>query len=60
MDVKKVSNLSVVDLAEGGEGRITIYTEKALKELDEKFKEKNEFQSSSKHSQTKELEEKLK
>jgi ribosomal protein L4 len=37
-DVKNVGNLSVLDLANGGPGRITIYTEKAIKDLEEKLK----------------------
>ena len=37
-DVKSVKNLSVVDLSEGGLGRLTIYTEEAIKELGEKLK----------------------
>jgi large subunit ribosomal protein L4e len=39
-DVKKIKNLSVNDLAQGGLGRLVIYTEDAIKELNEKFKEK--------------------
>ena len=38
-DVKNVKSLSVTDLAKGGLGRLTIYTEKAVKELENKFKE---------------------
>jgi hypothetical protein len=37
-DVAKVQNLSVTDLASGGAGRLTIYTENAIKELKEKLK----------------------
>jgi len=37
-DVAKIENLSVVDLAKGGPGRLTIYTEQAIKQLGEKFK----------------------
>lgn len=37
-DVAKVQNLSVIDLASGGAGRLTIYTENAIKELKEKLK----------------------
>jgi len=52
-EVKNVKNLSVVDLAKGGPGRLTLYTENAIRELADKF-------TSSSKSQTKELEEKLK
>jgi len=34
-----LKNLSVNDLAKGKEGRLTLYTENAIKELNEKFKE---------------------
>ena len=37
-EVKPVSELSVTDLANGGLGRITVYTEKAIKEIGEKYK----------------------
>lgn len=37
-DVKNVKDLSVTDLAKGGVGRLTIYTEKAIKDLEEKLK----------------------
>ena len=37
-DTKHVGNLSVIDLAQGGLGRLTIYTESAIKELGEKLK----------------------
>ncbi|RLG15662.1 50S ribosomal protein L4 [Candidatus Pacearchaeota archaeon] len=37
-DVKSVKNLSVIDLAKGGAGRLTMYTEQAIKELKEKLK----------------------
>ena len=37
-DVKNTQNLSVNDLAQGGLGRLTIYTETAIKELGEKLK----------------------
>ena len=37
-DVKDVKSLSVVDLAKGGAGRLTMYTENAIKELGEKLK----------------------
>ena len=52
-DVVDAKSLGVTDLAKGGVGRLTIYTEEAIKEL------ANKFTSSSK-SQTKELGEKLK
>jgi len=38
IDIKSVKNLNVNDLAKGGVGRLTIYTEKAIKELGEKLK----------------------
>lgn len=37
-DVKKVRNLGITDLAQGGLGRLTMYTEQAIKELGEKLK----------------------
>lgn len=37
-DVADSNNLSVNDLAEGGTGRLTVYTESAIKELGEKLK----------------------
>ncbi len=37
-DVVQSSQASVLDLARGGEGRITIYSEQAIQELGEKFK----------------------
>ena len=37
-EIKNVKNLSVVDLAKGGPGRITLYTEQAIRELGEKLK----------------------
>jgi len=40
LDIRRVNNVSVTDLAKGGLGRITIYTEQAIKELEDKFKEK--------------------
>ncbi|MBI5803208.1 50S ribosomal protein L4 [Candidatus Pacearchaeota archaeon] len=36
-DVANTNNLGVLDLAEGGQGRITIYTEQAINELKERF-----------------------
>jgi len=38
IDVKNVKNLGVTDLAKGGPGRLTLYTEQAIKELGEKLK----------------------
>jgi large subunit ribosomal protein L4e len=38
IDVKKVNGLNVTDLANGGVGRLTIYTEEAIKEIEEKIK----------------------
>ena len=38
IDVVDVSKLSVTDLAKGGQGRLTLYTENAVKQLGEKFK----------------------
>ena len=37
-EVKNVGEVSVTDLAKGGSGRLTIYTENAIKELGEKLK----------------------
>jgi large subunit ribosomal protein L4e len=37
-DVQKVNKLGINDLANGGVGRLTMYTEKAIKDLGEKFK----------------------
>ncbi len=37
-EVKKAQDLSVINLAKGGIGRLTIYTEQAIKELGNKFK----------------------
>lgn len=37
-DVKRANKLSVVNLAEGGLGRVAVYTENAVKELENKFK----------------------
>ena len=52
-EVKTSKNLSVIDLAKGGPGRLTLYTEQAIRELEDKL-------TSSSKSQTKEVEEKLK
>jgi large subunit ribosomal protein L4e len=38
-DVKKAKELGVVDLANGGLGRVAVYTEKAIKELENKYGE---------------------
>jgi len=40
MDVVKANTLSVVDLAKNGPGRLTVYTEKAIKDLENRFKGK--------------------
>lgn len=37
-EVRPVNELNVTDLANGGMGRIAIYTEKAINELGEKYK----------------------
>lgn len=37
-DVKDIKSLGVVDLANGGPGRLTLYTEQAIKDLGEKLK----------------------
>lgn len=37
-EVKKVNDLGITDLAKGGLGRLTIYTEKAVTDLENKFK----------------------
>lgn len=39
-EVKNAKNLSINDLARGGLGRLTIYTENAVRELQEKFEKK--------------------
>ncbi|MFA5953796.1 MAG: 50S ribosomal protein L4 [Candidatus Pacearchaeota archaeon] len=36
-DVKQVKELNILDLAKGKPGRLTIYTEKAIKDLENKF-----------------------
>jgi len=38
IDVKNVNGLNVTDLANGGVGRLTMYTEEAVKEIGEKIK----------------------
>jgi large subunit ribosomal protein L4e len=38
IDVKKVKELNVTDLANGGVGRLTMYTEEAINEIGEKLK----------------------
>ena len=40
VEVVKTNELGVVDLARGGLGRLTLYTEEAINELNNKFKEK--------------------
>ena len=42
VESKNAKNLGVVDLAEGGLGRIVIYTESAIRELEKKLGVKNE------------------
>ena len=37
-EVVSVKNLSIIDLAKGGQGRLTIYTEQAILDLEEKLK----------------------
>jgi len=37
IEVKKSENVSIMDLAKGGPGRLVVYTENAVKELDEKL-----------------------
>lgn len=37
-DVRKAKDLSISDLAKGGLGRLTVYTEKAIKELETRMK----------------------
>lgn len=37
-DVANVQNVGIMDLADGGQGRLVIYTEEAIKNLGEKFK----------------------
>ena len=54
LDNTTTKNLSIIDLAKGKQGRLTIYTEKAIKELE------NKFNNSPKLGQIKELGEKLK
>ncbi len=39
-DVRRANNVGVNDLAKGGLGRLTIYTENAIKDLNERFKGK--------------------
>ncbi len=51
-EIQKASNVGVLELAQGGPGRLTLYTEAAIKELASKF-------NSSPKSQTKELENKF-
>ena len=53
-DVANADNVGVLDLAKGGLGRITVYTEDAIRELSEKFT------NSPKHGQIKKIGEKEK
>ena len=41
-DTRNSENLGITDLAAGGPGRLTIYTEQAIRELQEKFGKKRE------------------
>ena len=43
IDIKNVKSLNVTDLANGGVGRLTIYTEEAIKDLNDKFGEKEKW-----------------
>jgi len=38
IDAVNAKNISVIDLAKGGQGRLTVYTENALKEIGERLK----------------------
>jgi large subunit ribosomal protein L4e len=38
IDVRNAKNISILDLAKGGPGRLTMYTENALNELEERLK----------------------
>ena len=38
IDVKQADKVSVLDLAKGGPGRITLYTENAIKQIEERVK----------------------
>ena len=42
-DIVRVKELGVVDLANGGVGRLTVYTENAIKDLENKFEGKKEW-----------------
>jgi hypothetical protein len=53
IDVKNVKGLNVTDLANGGVGRLTMYTEEAISEIAKRF-------TSSSKSQTKEIGERIK
>ena len=44
VEVKNADNLSVMDLAEGGVGRLVVYTEKAIKYLENKLEGKKQEQ----------------
>jgi large subunit ribosomal protein L4e len=41
IDVKRVKDLSILDLAQGGLGRLTVYTEQAITELEQKINKEN-------------------
>ena len=40
LDIRKAKNINVTDLASGKSGRLTVYTENAIKELNERFSNK--------------------
>lgn len=40
LDIKTANELNIVDLAKGGSGRLTVYTENAIKEIENKIKGK--------------------
>ncbi|MEK6917412.1 MAG: 50S ribosomal protein L4 [Nanoarchaeota archaeon] len=44
-EIKNLNSLSVNDLAKGGLGRLTLYTEQAIKEIDNKLSSKQNIQS---------------
>ena len=39
IDVKQADKVSIIDLAKGGPGRLTLYTENAIKQLEERVKQ---------------------
>lgn len=48
-DSRNVQNVNILDLARGGPGRITVYTEKAVKELEDRLSGKNKSKSGNKN-----------